>query len=113
MLLFDIYKGDFMKKLLLALVITGGSLYQDLEARCHRRYSRGSSLFAGIVGAVAGAAVAASIDYPCYYRECPQYDFAYPAAPLFAYDYPTYVYSPVYAYPDMRYSIYPSYYLAR
>ena len=102
-----------MKKLFAILLITGGALYQNIEARCHRRHSQGSSIFAGIVGAITGAAVAASINTPCYYRESPAYEFVYPAAPLYAYDYPTYVYAPVYTYPEMRFTRYPSYYLMR
>lgn len=103
-------KGSIMKYIMVALLIAGG-LYQTTQARCHRR-RRGS--IAGFFSAVTGSALAArSYSDRCYYREGPQYDFAYPAAPLYAYDYPTYVYAPVYSYQRVRYSIYPSYFLRR
>ena len=89
------------------------SLTHQTDARCRRRRCRGSAV-AEFLGAVTGSALAASrYSDRCYYREGPPFDFAYPAAPLYAYDYPTYVYSPVYSYTNIRYDIYPSYFLRR
>lgn len=103
-----------MKKLFLVLLVTSGVFYQESQARCNRRHCHRSSAVAGFLGAITGATIAAAAySEPCYYRNCPQYDFVYPGSPIYTYDYPTYVYSPVYAYPDMRYNIYPSYYFYR
>ena len=92
--------------ILMLLCVVGSSL---VEARCHRGRGSGAAL-AGFFGAVTGAAIAASAySDRCYYREGPPFEFAYAGAPIYVYDYPTYMYAPVYASPEMRYSIYPSY----
>lgn len=89
------------------------SLSIDLEARrCCRR--NGGAVAAGMfAGAIAGAAIAGSCDVDCYgYYDPyvpPAYRVYYPGAPILAYDYPTYKYSPMYAYAyDSMYA--PGYY---
>jgi hypothetical protein len=86
------------------LIIVGLMATASLEAR---RCSR----FATFLGAISGATAAAR--YNDYYPVYPQYDFVYPGAPIYAYDYPVQVYAPVYTYTSMRYSVYPSYYYIR
>jgi hypothetical protein len=76
-----------------------------------RRCRSNGAAAAGFFGALTGATLAASAySDQCYYREGPPYDFYYPGAPIYAYDYPTYIYAPTYADVSIRYSIYPSYY---
>jgi hypothetical protein len=96
-------RGNFMNYKI--LIILGLMANASLEAR---RCSR----FAAFLGAVSGATAAACYD-DYYYPVYPQYDFVYPGAPIYAYDYPTQVYAPVYAYTSIRYSVYPSYYYIR
>ncbi len=74
----------------------------DLEAR--RCRGNGRAVAAGlVVGAIAGAAVAGSCDVDRYgYYDPyvpPAYRVYYPGAPIFAYDYPTWKYAPIYTYP--------------
>lgn len=72
------------------------------------------SAVAQFLGAITGATFAEeAFGNQCYYQDGPAYLYVYPGAPLYAYDYPTYVYAPQYAYPDMRHAIYPSYYFSR
>lgn len=75
----------------------------------HRGSSIGSAL-GFLAGALTGATLAHSYD-SCYYRNMPTYDMVYRGAPLLAYDYPTYAYSPMYAYPGTLYT-YPGYYFS-
>jgi len=83
------------------------------QSRC-RRHRCDSHIVAGFLGGLTGATLAAaSFGDQWYYQDGAAYEYVYPGAPLYAYDYPTYVYSPVYAYSDMRYTTYPSYYLRR
>lgn len=104
----SLYATVFMSVMMSALTVT------DVEARrCCRRGS-GASVAAGIfAGAIAGAALAGSadVDYYGYYYPYvePNYRVFYPGAPIYAYDYPTYKYSPIYSYPyDNMYA--PGYY---
>lgn len=96
------------KKLVGLIALLGiGSVYNTaLEAR-------GGAIAGGfIAGALIGSALSRNRYYnDCRYRERPPYDYFYPGAPRYAYDYPAYVYSPVYAYSSTRYTVYPSYYL--
>lgn len=73
--------------------------------------ARRCSRFASALGAITGASAAAA--YNERYPVNPNYDFIYPGAPRYIYDYPTQVYAPVYSYTRMRYSVYPSYYFIR
>lgn len=83
----------------------------DAEARRSRRCCHGGAAAAGFfAGAFTGAALAGAYDR-AYYVDMPTYEMVYPGAPILAYDYPTYVYTPVYAYPDTLYT-YPGYYFA-
>ncbi len=75
---------------------------------------RCDNIVARFLGGITGATFAAeSYSYKCHYREGPAYDISYPGAPRYAYDYPTYMYSPVYSYMHVRHTIYPSYYSIR
>ena len=101
-----------MNKIAFVLVVVLGVLAgTNLEARrhCCRRGSSGAAL-GFFAGAFAGAAIASSCDRN-YYVDMPTYDVVYRGAPLLAYDYPTYVYSPMYAYPNTLYT-YPGYFWA-
>lgn len=63
---------------------------------------------ADFLGGITGATAAQA--YNDCYPVNPNYDFVYPGVPIYAYDYPTQVYSPVYSYINTRYSVYPSYF---
>ena len=90
-----------------------GLAFSSLEARCRRRCNRRAAV-ADFLGAITGATAAArAYSDECYYREGPPYEYIYPGAPIYVYDYPTYVYAPRYAYMDIRYDIYPSYFFRR
>ena len=77
----------------------------------HSIQARRCSALATILGGITGATAAAT--YYERYPVNPNYDFIYPGAPLYAYDYPTQMYSPVYSYINSRYTTYPSYYYMR
>jgi hypothetical protein len=81
-----------------------------LEAQIRHR----DAVVGRLIGALTGASLAEELfGNQCYYQDGPAYDFVYPGAPLYAYDYPTYLYSPIYAYPHMSHAIYPSYFFSR
>ena len=86
-----------MKAKLLLIIL----LAQTIQAqRC--------SPLAEVLSTITGTRAAAA--YMDRRPASPNYDFVYPGAPLYAYDYPTQVYSPVYSYINTRYSVSPSYY---
>ena len=98
-----IYKKAFF-------VLIGVGLVPSLHAQNRQR----EAAVGRFLGALTGATLAEeSFGNQCYYQDGPAYLFVYPGAPIYAYDYPTYVYSPIYAYPDMRHAIYPSYFFSR
>ncbi len=66
------------------------------------------SPLAAVLGTITGASAAA--EYVDRRPVRPNYDFVYPGAPIYIYDYPPQVYSPVYSYINTRYSVDPSYY---
>lgn len=101
------------KHIMLTLAILGVGM-STLEGRCRRRCrSRGNGAAGFFVGALTGTAIAAAAYEDDYYRgHVPLYDFTYYHAPLYAYDYPAYLYSPAYAYRYTRFTTYPSYYTA-
>ncbi len=91
--------------LLCAVFFIGSS-----AAQCRHREAAVGRFLSGLTGA---AIANDAFGNQCYYQDGPAYDFIYPGAPIYAYDYPTYVYSPIYAYADMKHEIYPSYYFSR
>ena len=77
---------------------------QTIDAQCRRN---GTSAFGFLVSSLSGAVLATQYD-PCEI-DFPTYDITYRGAPRYAYDYPAYIYSPVYAYWNTLQS-YPRYY---
>ena len=100
---------DINRVVILVLFCTAFFVESSVAQDRHRNAAVGRFL-SGLTGA---AAANDAFGNQCYYQDGPAYDFIYPGAPIYAYDYPAYVYSPIYAYPDMRHAIYPSYYFTR
>jgi hypothetical protein len=92
--------------LLLSITLFTGSILAQTRHR--------EAVLTRFLGAITGATLAEeAFGSQCYYHDGPAYLFVYPGAPMYAYDYPTYAYSPLYAYQDMRRAIYPSYFFSR
>ena len=103
-----------MKVHVLVLLFFITHLVSGLDARCCRRRSGEAAFIGGVLGALTGATIAATAYCDeVYWDAAPAYDFVYRGAPIYAYDYPTYMYAPVYADTHIRYSVYPSYYWRR
>lgn len=97
--------GQVWVRLLIFLSLVQGAHAQ----RCTRDAAVGRFL-SGLTGA---SLAEDAFGNQCYYQDGPPYLFIYPGAPIYAYDYPTYLYAPMYAYPNMRHAIYPSYFFYR
>ena len=66
---------------------------QTIDAQCRRN---GASAFSFLASSLSGAVLATQYD-PCEI-DFPTYNITYRGAPRYAYDYPAYIYSPVYSY---------------
>lgn len=102
-----------MKKSIISLllVLTATTFLTTIEARrrCGSynrgcgRYNRGGAAVGFFAGALSGAALAGA------YNDCRYPYYGYGPRLVYAYDYPAFSYSPVYAYPNTVYT-YPGFY---